>query len=119
MDPNCVVEIENVSRTYQRDEFQIHALDNVTIGIPTGHFVAIMGPSGSGKTTLLNLIAGIDRPTSGRVAIGNEEIAGMIGTSRETVTRHLSSFKRQGFIQVHGSTLLIVKKEALQQITGA
>jgi putative ABC transport system ATP-binding protein len=77
MDPNCVVEIENVSRTYQRDEFQIHALDNVTIGIPTGHFVAIMGPSGSGKTTLLNLIAGIDRPTSGRVAIGNEEIAGM------------------------------------------
>jgi putative ABC transport system ATP-binding protein len=77
MDPNCVVEIENVSRTYQRDEFQIHALDNVTIRIPTGHFVAIMGPSGSGKTTLLNLIAGIDRPTSGRVAIGNEEIAGM------------------------------------------
>lgn len=49
----------------------------------------------------------------------HEEIAGMIGTSRETVTRHLSSFKRQGFIQVHGSTLLIVKKEALQQITGA
>jgi putative ABC transport system ATP-binding protein len=77
MDPNCVVEIENVSRTYQRDEFQIHALDNVTIRIPTGHFVAIMGPSGSGKTTLLNLIAGIDHPTSGRVAIGNEEIAGM------------------------------------------
>jgi putative ABC transport system ATP-binding protein len=77
MDPNCVVEIENVSRTYQRDEFQIHALDNVTIRIPIGHFVAIMGPSGSGKTTLLNLIAGIDRPTSGRVAIGNEEIGGM------------------------------------------
>jgi putative ABC transport system ATP-binding protein len=77
MDPNCVVEIDNVSRTYQRDEFQIHALDNVTIRIPTGHFVAIMGPSGSGKTTLLNLIAGIDHPTSGRVAIGNEEIAGM------------------------------------------
>jgi putative ABC transport system ATP-binding protein len=77
MDPNCVVEIENVSRTYQRDEFQIHALDNVTIRIPTGRFVAIMGPSGSGKTTLLNLIAGIDHPTSGRVAIGGEEIGGM------------------------------------------
>jgi putative ABC transport system ATP-binding protein len=77
MDPNCVVEIENVSRTYQRDEFQIHALDNVTIRIPTGRFVAIMGPSGSGKTTLLNLIAGIDHPTSGRVAVGSEEIAGM------------------------------------------
>jgi len=77
MDPNYVVEIEKVSRTYRRDEFEIHALDNVTIRIPVGHFVAIMGPSGSGKTTLLNLIAGIDHPTSGRVAVGNEEITGM------------------------------------------
>ena len=77
MDPNYVVEIESVSRTYRRDEFEIHALDNVTIRIPVGHFVAIMGPSGSGKTTLLNLIAGIDHPTAGRVAVGNEEITGM------------------------------------------
>lgn len=58
-------------------------------------------------------------PPDSRVILNltHEEIAGMIGTSRETVTRHLSSFKRQGFIQVHGSTLVIVKKEALQQIT--
>ncbi|HXZ88212.1 MAG TPA: ABC transporter ATP-binding protein [Candidatus Binataceae bacterium] len=77
MDPNYVVEIENVSRTYRRDEFEIHALDKVTIRIPIAHFVAIMGPSGSGKTTLLNLIAGIDHPTAGRVAVGGEEITGM------------------------------------------
>ena len=44
---------------------------------PQGKFVAIIGPSGSGKTTLLNLIAGIDHPTSGRVAVGGEEITGM------------------------------------------
>jgi CRP/FNR family transcriptional regulator, cyclic AMP receptor protein len=52
------------------------------------------------------------------LSLTHEEIAGMIGTSRETVTRLLSSFKRQGIIQVHGSTLVLVKKEALQQITG-
>jgi putative ABC transport system ATP-binding protein len=71
------VELAHVTRTYKRDEFEVRALDDVTLQIPSGSFAAIMGPSGSGKTTLLNLIAGIDRPTSGRVAVGGEEIAGM------------------------------------------
>src|SRR6201993_1239567 len=77
MDSSYAVQVENVSRVYQRDEFEVRALDNVSVRIPTGRFVAIMGPSGSGKTTLLNLIAGIDHPTSGRVAVGGEEITGM------------------------------------------
>jgi putative ABC transport system ATP-binding protein len=77
MDTNYAVHVENVSRVYQRDEFEVRALDNVSMRIPTGRFVAIMGPSGSGKTTLLNLIAGIDHPTSGQVAVGGEEITGM------------------------------------------
>jgi len=71
------VELEHVTRAYRRDEFEVRALDNVTLQIPARSFVAIMGPSGSGKTTMLNLIAGIDHPTSGRVAVGGEEIAGM------------------------------------------
>jgi putative ABC transport system ATP-binding protein len=77
MDSSYAVQVENVSRVYRRDEFEVRALDNVSVRIPTGRFVAIMGPSGSGKTTLLNLIAGIDHPTSGRVAVGGEEITGM------------------------------------------
>src|ERR1700746_4098610 len=77
MDSNYAVQVENVSRVYRRDEFEVRALDNVSVRIPTGRFVAIMGPSGSGKTTLLNLIAGIDHPTSGRVAVGGEEITEM------------------------------------------
>jgi putative ABC transport system ATP-binding protein len=77
MDSSYAVQVENVSRFYRRDEFEVRALDNVIVRIPTGRFVAIMGPSGSGKTTLLNLIAGIDHPTSGRVAVGGEEITGM------------------------------------------
>jgi putative ABC transport system ATP-binding protein len=71
------VDFEHVSRFYRRDEFQIRALDDVTIKVPEGRFVAIMGPSGSGKTTMLNLIAGIDHATSGRVAVGGEEITTM------------------------------------------
>jgi putative ABC transport system ATP-binding protein len=77
MYPTYAVDLESVWRVYRRDEFEVRALDNVTMKIASGRFVAIMGPSGSGKTTLLNLIAGIDHPTSGRVAVGGEEITEM------------------------------------------
>jgi len=69
--------LDHVTRTYVRDNFEVRALDDVTLQIPDQSFVAIMGPSGSGKTTLLNLITGVDQPTSGRVSVGDEEITGM------------------------------------------
>ncbi len=74
---NYAVDLDHVTRTYKRDEFEVRALDDVTLKIPEQSFVTIMGPSGSGKTTLLNLIAGIDHATSGRVAVGQEQITGM------------------------------------------
>jgi putative ABC transport system ATP-binding protein len=56
------VRLNHVTRTYRRDDFEVRALDDVTLHIPEHSFVAIMGPSGSGKTTMLNLITGIDTP---------------------------------------------------------
>jgi len=75
------IELDQVTKTYQRDEFEVHALNDITLRIPQHSFAAIMGPSGSGKTTLLNLITGIDEATSGRIAIGGEEVTGMTETS--------------------------------------
>ena len=77
MGDRYAVELDHVTRIYKRDEFEIRALDDVTIQVPAGDFVSIMGPSGSGKTTMLNLIAGIDHPTSGRVQVGGEEVTRM------------------------------------------
>ncbi len=77
MAENRMIEVDRVSRVYLRDQFEVHALREVSLQIPAGTFAAIMGPSGSGKTTLLNLIAGIDQPSAGRVAVGGDEIGGL------------------------------------------
>jgi putative ABC transport system ATP-binding protein len=69
-----VIEISNVSRLYARGADEVHALEDVSLSIPSGQFVALMGPSGSGKSTLLNLIAGLDRPTRGSVTVAGQRI---------------------------------------------
>jgi putative ABC transport system ATP-binding protein len=71
------VVVDHVRKVYQRDAQQIVVLDGLSLEVPEGEFVALMGPSGSGKTTLLNLIAGIDRPTSGRVIVAGTEVSSL------------------------------------------
>jgi putative ABC transport system ATP-binding protein len=71
----ALVKIRNVSKSYYRDSQEIPVLRNINFDIPPGEFLALMGPSGSGKTTLLNLISGIDRPSSGDLAVAGENIA--------------------------------------------
>lgn len=66
---DSVVSLVDVSKSYVRGETTVTVLRHVSWSIPAGTFLAIMGPSGSGKSTLLNLLAGIDRPTSGSVRV--------------------------------------------------
>lgn len=72
-----VVEIRNLSKIFHRDSFEVAALENANLTVEEGEFLCLMGPSGSGKTTLLNIIAGIDRPTSGELRVLGEDVAHM------------------------------------------
>jgi len=71
------VEVQGVRKIYTRDSQQIVVLDGIDLQVPEGEFLALMGPSGSGKTTLLNLIAGIDRPTAGRVIVAGTDVTAL------------------------------------------
>lgn len=72
-----LIQIQNVSKSYWRDSFEIPVLNNLSLDVKQGEFMALMGPSGSGKTTLLNLIAGIDKPTLGNVIVAGTEISNL------------------------------------------
>jgi putative ABC transport system ATP-binding protein len=72
---SSLIQINNISKSYWRDSLEIPVLNNITVDVPEGEFLALMGPSGSGKTTLLNLIGGIDKPSKGSVVIDGEEIS--------------------------------------------
>ena len=72
---NSVIHVQNVSKSYWRDSFEVPVLNDITIEVNEGDFFGLMGPSGSGKTTLLNLIAGIDRPSKGNIVVGGVDIA--------------------------------------------
>ena len=72
-----VVDIQGLSKIFQRDSFSVAALENIDLVVEEGEFLCLMGPSGSGKTTLLNIIAGIDRPTGGQLRVLDEDVASM------------------------------------------
>jgi len=73
----AAVNLEDVCKIYERDGQRIQVLEHICLSIPQGEFIALMGPSGSGKTTLLNLIAGLDRPTSGSVQVHGLDVTAL------------------------------------------
>jgi putative ABC transport system ATP-binding protein len=91
------VEIRNVSKVFKREAAEVVALRDATLDIDAGGFLCLMGPSGSGKSTLLNLIAGIDRPSGGKVIINGENIAEMSETQLASWRNHTIGFIFQTF----------------------
>jgi putative ABC transport system ATP-binding protein len=87
------VALRDVRKVYGRGEGAVVALNGVSVGLPAGSFTAVMGPSGSGKSTFLNVAAGLDRPTAGRVTLGETDL-GRLSERRLTILRR----ERIGFV---------------------
>jgi putative ABC transport system ATP-binding protein len=87
------VETENLTRIFGSGAAQVTALDNVSLEVAHGEFVAVMGPSGCGKSTLLHLVGGLDRPTGGTVMIEGQDLSGLDDDALTDLRR-----KRIGFI---------------------
>jgi putative ABC transport system ATP-binding protein len=81
MSDETLVRLTDVEKNFKRGGEEIHVLSRLQLEIPRGEFLALMGPSGSGKSTLLNLIAGLDRPTTGTIEVDGHRIDSM--SSRE------------------------------------
>jgi len=86
-----------VTKRYGEGSAAVLALDDVTVSMHAGAFTAIMGPSGSGKSTLLHVLAGLDRPTSGQVFVGDTEISGLKDRDLTLLRRDSIGFVFQAF----------------------
>ncbi len=88
----AMVDCRNVTKVYRRDAEELVVLNGLCLQVQEGDFAALMGPSGSGKSTLLNLIAGIDKPTSGDVVVAGTNVAGLGETELARFRSHNVGF---------------------------
>jgi ABC-type lipoprotein export system ATPase subunit len=102
----ALIELRNLSKTYDLGEVQVHALVNVSLDIADREFVALIGPSGSGKSTLMNTLGCLDRPTSGSYRLADEEVAGMNRDQLAQVRNRRIGFVFQNFNLLARTTAL-------------
>ncbi|HVO57459.1 MAG TPA: ABC transporter ATP-binding protein [Dongiaceae bacterium] len=91
------IHLEQVSRQYAMGESAIRAVDDVSLTVPKGEFLALLGSSGSGKSTLLNLMAGLDRPTSGAIHAAGRNLAELSALELARYRRHTIGMVFQSF----------------------
>jgi putative ABC transport system ATP-binding protein len=95
--PAAAARAVGVTKRYGAGDASVAALDDVSVALDRGRFTAIMGPSGSGKSTLLHMLAGLDRPTSGEVYLGDTEITSLRDRRLTTLRRDRIGFIFQSF----------------------
>jgi ABC-type lipoprotein export system ATPase subunit len=100
-----LLDLDGVSKSFQRGREQVVALDGVSLSVEKGEFVALVGPSGSGKSTLLHLAGGLDHPDSGRVLLGERDLAALSAGERATIRRREVGFVFQFFHLIPTLTL--------------
>ncbi|MCC8146369.1 MAG: ABC transporter ATP-binding protein [Bacteroidales bacterium] len=92
-----MIKTENLKKVFRTEEVETHALNNVSIHIKEGEFVAIMGPSGCGKSTLLNIIGLLDNPTSGKYLLGGIDVSDYSEAERTKLRKGVIGFVFQSF----------------------
>jgi putative ABC transport system ATP-binding protein len=99
-----MIRVTDLKKCYISGEEQVHALRGVSFEVPKGSFTFIVGPSGSGKSTLLYLLAALDSPTAGAIAIEENVLTSMNETQQDTVRRQKLGFIFQQFNLIHNLT---------------
>ncbi|MBO0867777.1 MAG: ABC transporter ATP-binding protein [Micromonosporaceae bacterium] len=104
--PTAAVEAREVSRVYQMGGVSVTALRRVSLTVAPGDYITISGPSGSGKSTLMHLLGGLDRPTSGQLWLGGQEVGGLSATAMAQLRNRRIGFVFQSFHLLPRTTAL-------------
>jgi putative ABC transport system ATP-binding protein len=92
-----IVQCQEITKTYRQGKVEVTALQDISLDVAEGGFVALAGPSGSGKTTLLNLIGGLDRPDKGRIVVGDNDYARLNDSRMADLRLHRIGFIFQAY----------------------